>query len=291
MELDNAVVLKLFPGPCEAEPLKGLFLRNSLRAPQQAAKTFVYSNFLTSLDGRISQADPVTGRRRVPPATSNPHDLRLYRELIAQADVVVTTSRHLRGMAAGRQPDMVSLSGEESSDLRAWRKTRGLSPQPQLAVLSAKLDLPPVSRLPAQPAPPLVLSWAELTPQKTASIKESGYEVLQCGTGPDLDGKDLCRALAARGHRYIYSVAGPLALTALLRAGVLDRLYLTWALRVLGGRSFDTLISGERLRPPRDFGVEALYHDAGLPDVPMQLFAVLNYRGGVEDGSAPVANG
>lgn len=276
MEIKNITVLRLYPGPCQAEALTGLFLRHDLR--RQGEGVFVYSNFLTSLDGRISLADPVTGRRRVPPATSNPHDLRLYRELIAQADVVITTSRHLRGMAAGRQPDMISLAGE--ADLLAWRRERGLSQQPALAVLSARLELPPVSRLPAQATAPLVLSWAELSSEQRASLKRAGYEVLQCGTGPDLDGRQLCRALAARGQRYIYSVAGPMALTALLRAGVLDRLYLTWALRMLGGRSFDTLTRGPRLQPPRDFAVRALYHDAADPQVPAQIFAVLDHRAG-----------
>lgn len=286
MELEKVSVLRLYPAPAVSEPLKGLFLRHGLRR-REPMNTFVYSNFLTSLDGRISLSDPATGRRRVPPATSNPHDLRLYRELIAQADVVITTSRHLRGMAAGRQPDMVSLKGEE--DLRAWRRERSLPEQPPLAVLSASLELPPVSRLPAQTAPPLVLSWARLPTEKLASIKEAGYEVLQCGAGPNLDGRDLCKALAVRGHRYIYSVAGPMALTALLRAGVLDRLYLTLALRMLGGSSFDTLTRGERLQPPRDFALQALYHDAADPEVPMQIFAVLNHQAGAARGPVPNA--
>lgn len=276
IEKAKAEVLRLFPGPCQPEPLKGLFLRHPLRT-RPAANMYVYSNFITSLDGRISLSDPVTGRRRVPPATANPHDLRLYRELIAQADVVVTTSRHLRAMATRRQPDMVGLSGEESADLRAWRRERGLAEQPPLAVLSAKLDLPPLARLPPQSAPPLVLTSADLSAEKSAALKDSGYELLPCGAG-ELDGRELCQALAGRGHRYVYSVAGPLALTALLRAGVLDRLYLTWALRMLGGRSFDTLVRGERLKPPRDFQMEALYHDPGPAQGPMQLFAVLNHH-------------
>jgi riboflavin biosynthesis pyrimidine reductase len=278
MELEKTEVLRLLPAPCQREPLKGLFLRNSLRAAGHSDAVFVYSNFITSLDGRISLPDPVSGRRRVPPATANPHDLRLYRELIAQADVVVTTSRHLRAIAAGRQPDMVGLSGDECADLRAWRLEQGLAELPQLVVLSAQLDLPPLERLPPQAAPIMVLAWTNLPADKLAAVKALGYEVLHCGGGPDLDGRELCRVLVARGHRHIYSVAGPLALTALLKAGVLDRLYLTWALRMLGGRSFDTLIRGERLNPPRDFQVEALYHDIGPSQGPMQLFAVLNHR-------------
>jgi riboflavin biosynthesis pyrimidine reductase len=290
MEQTEGQVLRLLPAPCHTEPLKGLFLRSNLRAAMGGMdKVFVYSNFITSLDGRISLSDPVSGRRRVPPATANPHDLRLYRELIAQADVVVTTSRHLRGMAVRRQPDMVSLGGNESTDLRNWRKEQGLTEQPQLAVLSAQLDLPPLKQLPHQSTPILVLTWTNVSAAKLAAVRALGYEVLHCGAGPDLDGRELCKAMAARGHRYVYSVAGPLALTALLTAGVLDRLYLTWALRLLGGRSFDTLVRGEHLNPPRDFVVEALYLDNGLPQGPRQLFAVLNHQSVAGQGAAPIA--
>ncbi len=48
-------VLKLYPSPTRELPLKGVYLGEDLRAQsEKLGKAFVYSNFITSLDGRIA---------------------------------------------------------------------------------------------------------------------------------------------------------------------------------------------------------------------------------------------
>jgi hypothetical protein len=48
-------IVQLYPLPSQERPLKGTYLAHQLRQYSQASgKAFVYSNFITSLDGRIA---------------------------------------------------------------------------------------------------------------------------------------------------------------------------------------------------------------------------------------------
>ena len=53
-------VLRIFPGAPAPVPLNGLYLREPLRPTQRGTKPFVYTNFISSLDGRISLPDAQT---------------------------------------------------------------------------------------------------------------------------------------------------------------------------------------------------------------------------------------
>src|SRR4051812_17752639 len=93
-------LIRLYPPPAEEQSLEGLYLAQDVRLLAQGRRPFVYTNFVTSLDGHISEPSDTQGRQ-VPKAIANSHDWRLYMELVAQADVLITTERQLRAMAAG----------------------------------------------------------------------------------------------------------------------------------------------------------------------------------------------
>ena len=59
----------------------------------------------------------------------------------------------------------------------------------------------------------------------------------------------------------------------LLEGGVLDRLYLTYANRILGGDEFDTIVKGSLLKPAADFKTSSIYFDPAGLDGLGQMFA------------------
>jgi riboflavin biosynthesis pyrimidine reductase len=63
------------------------------------------------------------------------------------------------------------------------------------------------------------------------------------------------------GYRTIYSAAGPKVLHLLLEGGVLDRLYLTIANRLLGGKPYASIVDGELLEPAVDMQLNTVYYD------------------------------
>ena len=134
-------VTRLYPAPGGQHPLEGLYLQHQLH--KQPDKPYVYSNFITSLDGRISLGNDDSTTHTVPAATVNPRDWRLYQELAGQADLLITSGRYFRQSLAGEAQDQLPVGNQaEFADIREWRLTQGLPPQPDIAILSSSLDIP-----------------------------------------------------------------------------------------------------------------------------------------------------
>lgn len=268
----DGLVTRIFPQPATTRSLRGLYLMHDLRAQGDFEKPLVYTNFIISLDGRISELGP-GGHRRVPAAIANSHDWRLYLELMAQADVVLTTARHLRSVAAGRE-QMPGLAGDETADLVSWRRDRGLAPTPAIAVVSATLNLPVAQLLQQHSAPLLLLTNDAIADSRVAAIEAEGAEVLAVGAGRYPTAREILAGLSSRGYRCIYSIAGPHVFHTLVAGGALDRLYLTVAQTVIGGAG-DTFMPGAQLPYPASFALQEAYCDSAGARGVGQLFLVL----------------
>ena len=74
--------------------------------------------------------------------------------------------------------------------------------------------------------------------------------------------------------QYFPTIDLPPHVRMLLAGGALDRLYLTYANRLLGGKTYATILEGEPFTPPPGLALKALYHDPVALDGLGQLFAV-----------------
>ncbi len=267
-------LLRLFPIPVEAVPLRRLYLLHALRTRGDPSRAFVYANFIASLDGRIAINSPRTGSLGIPQAITNPRDWRLFQELAAQADVLISSGRYVRELAKGIAQDILPLSEEpQYADLLAWRQAQGLVPQPAIIIVSASLDLPITDALTRNRT--LFVATGEATDSaRVQALERQGIRVLSAGTGRRVQGRPLIEALQQRGLRTIYSIAGPEVFGTLLTDRVLDRLYLTHVHRVLAGEHYATLVEGAKLSPPADFKLHSLYYEALTEDHVGQLFGV-----------------
>jgi len=176
--------------------------------------------------------------------------------------------------AKGRAAGVLGF-GDSATELMRWRDQRGLSPLPRVVVISGSLRLPWREQLAEEFGEITVLAWGTVDERRRQQLQEQGCRVLVCGVGPDVEGGSLVEALG-KECRTIYSVAGPRVLSALIRSGHLDRLYLTLAQLVLGGDDFDTLSSGPYFDPPAAFSLAELYLDTTEPDGNGQLIAVFD---------------
>jgi riboflavin biosynthesis pyrimidine reductase len=271
-------LVRIFPFPGEQVPLHGLYLSARFGPPAERSRSFVYANYIASLDGRISLPDPQTSRRGVPRAIANARDWRLFQELAACADAVLVSGRYVRDLK-----DAVSTAGfpvsekPEYADLLRWRLARGLSPQPAVVILSASLELPPLGPLVDSGRPVYVATGEAADPRKLARFESQGVRVLRAGSGTRVEGRRLIDALARESQWNIAMIGGGEILNALVVDGVLDRLYLTLACRMLGGTAFDTLLTGPVLERAAGFRLEALHYDAEGSEAEVeQLFAIFD---------------
>ncbi|MBK8935570.1 MAG: dihydrofolate reductase family protein [Chloroflexi bacterium] len=254
-------VIQLYPLPSTERPLTNLYLAHNLRQYCLAARLpFVYANFITSLDGRIAIPHP-NGGLTVPKTIANERDWRLFQELAAQADLIISSGRYLRDWADGRAQEILQTDDPRFADLRDWRQEQGLAPQPDIAIISGSLNFPIPDVLTANGRKVVVFTTANPDPARVCEIEAQAGQLYVVGDETSVDGVQLVAQMGALGYRAIYSAAGPQILRLLLRGNVLDRLYLTHANRLLGGHPFASILEGALLETAVDMTLHTLYYD------------------------------
>jgi riboflavin biosynthesis pyrimidine reductase len=268
-------VTRLYPAPCNQYSLNGLYLQHRLHRKGQPDAPYVYSNFITSLDGRISLGGSDHVTHTVPAATANPRDWRLYQELAAQAELLITSGRYFRQSLIGEAQDQLPVGKQaEFEDIREWRLTQGLREQPDIAILSSSLDIPVAALEPYRHRRILVITGERSEQTRVTVLQRAGIEVLHAGAGTRVEGGRAISQLAKSGYRSIYAIAGSAVFYTLLEANVVNRLYLTITQQMLGGDIFDTVTRGPLLTPARRLSLASLYHDPYAPEEAGQLLAV-----------------
>jgi riboflavin biosynthesis pyrimidine reductase len=273
-------IIQLLPPTGAERELHGLYLHEGLHRRGSATRPFVYSNYVSSIDGRIALPSPDRRSHQVPKAIGNGRDWRLFQELAAQADLLVTSARYFRQADAGEHQDQLPVGpADEFADLRSWRLQQGLAAQPDVVILSNSLDIP-VEALRAYPNRRLFLATGAGNDLERARAlaDAAGIGLLQAGNDTAVDGQALVGTLGKLGYRSIYAIAGPAVLNTLLRGRVLDRLYLTQSHRLLGGMEFDTINRGPVLNDPVSLEPVSLYLDRHAPGGASQLFAAYDCR-------------
>ncbi len=265
-------ITKLYPSPSEERPLDGTYLAHNLRQlGQQLGQAFVYGNFVTSLDGRIAIPHPTKDGLTVPKATANDRDWRLFQELAAQADIIISSGRYLRDWADGRAQEILQVDDPRYADLKAWRESQGLSPQPDIAIISSSLSFPIPEVLTAGGRKAVIFTTANPDPARVTEIEAQAGPVHIAGE-ESVKGDLMVRKMTELGYQTVYSAAGPKILHLLLAGGVLNRLYLTQANRVLGGQPFSTIVEGNLLNPAYEMTLNSVYLDPHGVDGMGQLF-------------------
>jgi len=269
-------LIPLYP-PTHPEPVQLTHLYRDLPLPVGEG-LFVYGNFVTSMDGRIALGDGLPAQA-VPGTIANPRDWRLFQELAARADILISSGRYFRDLKAGRAQDILPL-GHDFTDLVGWREQQGQAPQPDVVVMSASLDFQLPALLLEQGRRVWVATVSSAPAEGRARLERQGGRLLDCGPGPRVDARLMMQRLAEQGYRRAYSVTGPWVMHELLRAGVLDTLFLTHRLRITGGADYATITEGPLLDPPADFDLAHLYFDPEGDGRAGQLFARYDRQAG-----------
>lgn len=266
--MTTEMIQQLYPQPA-AHTLRGLYLAHDVR--QEGARPFVYANFIQSLDGRIAINNERNQARGVPVDVANGRDWRLYQELSAQADIIVLSGAFMQKVANRFAPDMLFMNNPRYAYLREWRVERGLKRLPDCAVVSRSLNFTIAPELLDGRAIHIFTTY-DADESRCNLLLSQGATVHHVGQ-TDVDGKIMITTLADRGYKTIYSGSGGMILNLLLRNGVLNRLYLTLAPRLVGGVDYATINDGVEVVPAARLQLNALYLDTQAFAGDGQLFA------------------
>jgi riboflavin biosynthesis pyrimidine reductase len=233
MSSNEMIVTQTFPIQRQA-PLAGLYLAEHLaEVPSQTGHSLVFANFLTDRNGVIAAAGDMLNFK-IPPEIKNPADWRLFQELMAQADVIISGAAYLKRAAvqgAGTQNVLSQFeAGGEFEHLGAWRLSQGRKTRsPDLAVVTHVLTIAiPDSAIENGRRLTIFAPRKEASSALAAELRAAGIEVI--GGGEEgVDGAILSDSLSGMGYQVIQMATGPRVLGLLLEAGRLDRLYITEA--------------------------------------------------------------
>ena len=268
------IIFQLYPYPSREVPLKNLYIQNPLHEISlKDGQIHVYSNYIASLDGRIAIENASKTGMTVPHQITNPRDWRLVQELSVHADLLITSGRYLRGYAKGGGQKVINVYDEpQFADLKEWRESNGLKSWPDLAIISNSLDFSIPAELSQQGRSVIVITSRTADQKRVRDLEAQGGKVILAGQ-EHVEGKALVEGLADFGYRRIYSITGPKVLHLLLAGDVLNRLYLTFAHKILGGSPFSSIVEGSLFEPSRGFKLRTLYFDPYALDNLGQLYA------------------
>ena len=191
------------------------------------------SDFLTDRNGVIAKANE-QHNFRVPLELRNRSDWRLFQELMAQADVIISSEAYLKRLAApGSQDEEEVLSQFEAGggfeELGAWRLGAGYKKRsPDLAIVARSLDFQVPAHVIESGRRITIFTTDELAGSGLAkALTTAGIYVVGSGTA-GVEGKRMIDHLDhAMGYGVIVMVTGPRVLGLLLKADRLDLLYIT----------------------------------------------------------------
>ena len=218
------------------DSIQGLYLNESF--PE--TETFVYGSFLTSLDGRIAIGDD--NDSQVPDHLSSANDFRLFLELRAHADCIVTHGGYLRARTNRTLGDILHTTKPAGNDdLIHWRQQRSLPSSYFVAICSNSLQFPDPTDLDKDRT--LIVTSKQSDVRRVQEWRARGYRVA-IGGEHAVEGDHLVSLLEQTNCRKIFLAAGPKLLISMLATKQLKRLYLTVSQQFLGRRNFYTLTEG-----------------------------------------------
>lgn len=258
---------QLFPQCDVTRSLEGVYLALNLHQQANQGETFIYANYITSLDGRIALYDEKLGEYAVPKSIANGRDWRLYQELAGQADVMLTSARYFRQLAEDKAQDLLPVgSGAKYADIKAWREVQGLKAQPDVMVLSNSLDIPIAALEKVQDRKVVALTSSTDT-QKIAQLEQAGVQVISVMSSAVetsqgvVTGSFVRQSLIDLNYRSVYLIAGPQVHATLMQDGCVDELFLTTHFTLLGGTQVSGLVDAD-LRQAQSLQLLSSYLDA-----------------------------
>jgi riboflavin biosynthesis pyrimidine reductase len=228
---DSETVTQLSPEESRL-PLKGLYLDQRLaEIAAKLSRPLVLTNYVTDRSGVIAVMDE-NRRYRVPTEIKNKSDWRLFQELMAQADVVISGSAYIkRFLALGSQAEDVLFQfepGKEFAQFGEWRLNAGYKKRsPDLAFVVRSLDFQfPDELVGSGRRITIFTTYAEANSDLAKALTKTGAAVIGAGES-GVDGNQLIDSLGEMGCRVMMMATGPSVLDILLKAQRLDLLYVT----------------------------------------------------------------
>jgi hypothetical protein len=224
------MIEQIFPQKIQV-PLEGLYLDQRLRAmAARLGRSLVLTDYVTDKNGVVAKAD-AKGHFQVPVEIKNSADWGRFQELMAQADVTISSGSYFKRLESSSAQDILYQfePGNKYAELGQWRLDAGYERRsPDIAVITRHLDFGLPEKLVRSGRRIVIFTTDSLAnSRKAQELRHANTLVLGSGeTG--VDGDRMISVLTNEfSYRVIMMVSGPNILDLLLKAKRLDLLYVT----------------------------------------------------------------
>ena len=265
---DSEIVNQVLPEKKQL-PLQGLYLGQRLaEMSAKIQRTLVMADFLTDKKGVVAKGDE-HHNFQVPLELKNTSDWRLFQELMAQADVIISGGAYLKSLATlgnGAQDILYQFEpGKRFEKLGQWRLAAGYEKRsPDLAVVTRDLDFEVPEELIRSGRKIVIFTTdAMANSDKAKPLINADTSIIGSGEA-GVDGNRMIDYLSNEmGYGVIMMASGPTVLELLLEANRVDLLYVTEAQREIPFDDPSTvkklLPGGKKVNELREFGVAHQY--------------------------------
>ncbi|OBF36525.1 deaminase [Mycobacterium sp. ACS1612] len=201
----------------EAETLTDDELRELLAYPQDLDRPLLRANFIASIDGAVTLDG--AGRK-----LGTPTDRRVFTRLREVADVILV------GATTAKAKPYTDI--QLSAEAKAWRSSRGLSPEVQVAVVSSRGVIS--QQLLDNPTPPIVFVSASADESTRLELEASGAIVRKMPPG-QIGSAAVRNGLSELGLNRVLVEGGPTFFSQLVADNEIDELCLTTSPMMVAG--------------------------------------------------------
>ncbi len=217
----------------EQAPLEGLYLDQKLKEmAAEIGRSLVFTDFLTDKNEVVAKSGK-DAHFQIPAEIKNSSDWGLFQELMAQADITISSGSYFRRLATKGAQDILYQfePGNAFETLGQWRLGAGYERRsPDLAIVTRHLEFEIPQELRRSGRRIVIFTTDAMAhSEKARELQNTNTTIV--GSGKDgVDGSRMIATLADEmSYRVIMMVSGPHVLDLLLKASHLDLLYVTQA--------------------------------------------------------------
>lgn len=216
-----------------SERLRGgrWLLLNAASMKPRSALPFVFVNMALSADGKVASAD------RSLTTFGSERDARHLYELRTEADAILCGARTIE--------ESRSTLGNGGEAFTRRRLRAGRAKFPVRVVVTGSGSISPSAEFWSREYGPIVVAMTPRAPAGRRRWLEGRAAAVYVATGKEIDWRDFLGWLRRGfGVERVLSEGGGELNDALVRAGVVKELHLTWCPLLIGGRAAPTLADG-----------------------------------------------
>ena len=250
----NQIISKIYPkSKKNLYKSNTLFLKPVLSRLNSGSKPLYFANFLSSIDARIATYDKNHSKLLTPPDIKSNIDFSLFCQLHAQADCLVTNTHYINGLNKGYYGNILSI---KDANLQKWRNKNNLKNQ-KIIILSNSLNFP-INKNIENLKDKITILTTSSNDRKILNLRKNNFRVLKC-RGKNISAKQLNKYVVENKFKSVYFIAGPTIVEQMISENLLDKLYCSTSMTMMGTEKYDTIIRGNFLKKPVKLKLISMY--------------------------------